>query len=59
MKTITISESLYMELVEYFDNKADVDFDEGGAMPNKEMKILCELSRYDIEQYDGTTTTKD
>ncbi len=41
MKQIIISEELYDQLVKYFDNKADADYDYYGERftPNKEMLL--------------------
>ncbi len=40
MKQIKISEELYDELVEYFDNRSDADYDAERYIPNKEMFLL-------------------
>jgi len=57
MKTVIISESLYLELVEYFDNKADAYYegDPGQQVANDEMKLLSKLDK-EFEQYNGTST---
>ena len=60
MNTVTISESLYEQLVEYFRSRQDADFegDPGEYVPNEEMRLLSQLDN-EFEQYNGTTTTKD
>jgi|GEM_PF-6482693 hypothetical protein len=42
-KMIAIPESLYAELVEYFNDRADADYDSGRMRGNEEMHILTEL----------------
>lgn len=36
-------ESTLGECREYFDGRADADFDQDGLIPNAEMKLLCEI----------------
>ncbi len=40
-----ISEDLYNDLIEYFDNRADADGDSQGFYPNEEMKLLSQLKQ--------------
>lgn len=40
---ISIPESLYNQLLDYFDGKSDADGDSQGMYPNEEMKLLTEL----------------
>ena len=58
MNTVTISESLYEDLVEYFDNRADADYHDGSFFQNREMKLLSRLSK-EYEKYNGITDNKD
>jgi hypothetical protein len=44
-----IDETLYNQLVEYFDNRADADGSSEGYSANKEMKILSELKSAEAE----------
>jgi len=57
MNTVIISESLYEELVEYFDGKADANFD-NGLIPNEEMVLLTQLTN-EFDKYNGTTIKQD
>lgn len=57
MKTITISEELYEDLIEYFNDRADADFQDRKMMPNKEMKLLSELTK-EFEQYNKAESTE-
>jgi hypothetical protein len=40
---ILIPESLYNQLLDYFDNKSDADGSSEGFTANEEMKLLTEL----------------
>jgi hypothetical protein len=42
-KMIAIPESLYAELLDYFEDRADADTDSGRMRSNTEMKIYIEL----------------
>jgi hypothetical protein len=42
---ISIPESLYLRLVDYFDDRSDADGNSEGFTPNEEMKLLSELEK--------------
>jgi hypothetical protein len=52
MNEIKISRGLYEQLLEYFENKMDAEYDweNGKHSPNKEMKLYIELQECDAMQ---------
>ena len=57
MKTVTISESLYIELLEYFEDRLNAGcydpYTTGRYTPNKEMSLYDQLDK-EFKQYNRT-----